>query len=181
MTEVLRIVSSFQQTGGLGAFAGVEQANLETIQTVGRRCCPDFPGRNRISGQEKVLSVTPNFQRPLDCALHHAMPPGNAPLRSAAQHAQLNRFENAGEFRLDKLADGGLAHSARACDEEKHASNRHFSWPRRACPHHRPANVEVATVPASNVPERASHRCERQRNGQPKSRNAQTAMPTIEA
>ena len=53
----VRIISPFQQTGGLCFFCCIEEANIETIQTVRRRSCPDLPGRNWIAAQQKVLSL----------------------------------------------------------------------------------------------------------------------------
>ena len=53
-----RILSPFQQTGGLCFFSCIEQANIETSQTVRRRSRPDLAGRNRIAAQQKVPSLT---------------------------------------------------------------------------------------------------------------------------
>jgi hypothetical protein len=114
--DEVRIISPFQQTGGLRFFSGIEQANLETVETVRRGSRPDFPGRNRIAAQQKVLSLTLSIKNVPHRPLHHSVPPFNVPLWSAPLHTQFGDFENISEFRFDQPADGGLPDPASACD-----------------------------------------------------------------
>jgi hypothetical protein len=114
--DEVRIISPFQQAGGLRFFSGIEQANLETIETVRGGNRPDLPGRNRIAAQQKVLSLTLSIKGASDRPLHHSMPPFDVPFWSAAQHTQFGYLENIREFRFDQPANGGLSDSASACD-----------------------------------------------------------------
>jgi hypothetical protein len=130
VTDEVQIISPFQKTGGLCFFSCIEEANGETIQTVRRRCSPDLSRRNRIAAQQKVLSHTLSLERAHHRSLHHLMSPFDIPFRSASKHTQLGYFENVSEFRLDQLADCGLAHTASACDEKEHISSLQFQiWP----------------------------------------------------
>src|SRR5689334_5861268 len=88
VTNEARIISTFEQAVGLGLFSGIEQANMETIQTVRRRRGPDLPWRNRIAAQQEVLSVTLRVESAPNCPLHHSMPPFDLPFRSATKHTQ---------------------------------------------------------------------------------------------
>ncbi len=110
------VIASFEEAGGLSALPGIEQANIETIQTVRGRGGPDLSGRDGVAAQEKVLLGALSSESTLHGALDHSMPPFDLPFRRTAQHAQFGDVEKAGEYRLDQLADGGLAHPASACD-----------------------------------------------------------------
>src|SRR5262249_49583083 len=116
VTDEVRIISPFQQTGGLCFFSCIEEANIETIQTVRRRSCPDLPVRNRIAAQQKVLSLTLSIESAPYRPLHHSMSPFDLPFRSTSKHTQFGYFENLSEFRFDQLADCGLPYPASACD-----------------------------------------------------------------
>jgi hypothetical protein len=116
VTNEVRIISPFQQTGGLCFFSCIEEANIEAIQTVRRRSRPDLPGRNWIAAQQKVLSLTLCIERAPYGPLHHSMSPFDIPFRSASKHTQLRYVENVSKFRLNQLADCRLTHPASACD-----------------------------------------------------------------
>jgi hypothetical protein len=105
VTDEVRIISPFEQTGGLCFFSCIEQANIETIQMVRRRGGPDLPRRNRIAAQQKVHSLTLSFERAPYRSLHHSMSPFDLPFRSASEHTQLGYFENVSEFRFDQFAN----------------------------------------------------------------------------
>jgi hypothetical protein len=99
--DEVRIISPFQQTGGLCSFSCIEEANIETLQTIRRRSRPDLPGRDRIAAQQKVLSLTLSIERAPHRPLHHSMSPFDVPFRSAFKHTQLGSFEKVSELRLE--------------------------------------------------------------------------------
>src|SRR5436190_18094033 len=87
---------------------------------VSRRGRPNLSGRDRIAAEQKVLPLTLNIESIPHHPLHHLMSPFDAPFRSAAKHSKLGCFENVSKLWLDQLADCGLTHPARACDQKKH-------------------------------------------------------------
>jgi hypothetical protein len=120
VADKVRIIPPGHKPSGLCFFGCIKEANGEISQLVGGRSRPNLPGRDRITAEQKVFPPTLNIKRMSHDPLHHSMSPGNVPRWSVTKHSQLSGFENSGEVWFDPPTDGGLTHSAGACDKKEH-------------------------------------------------------------
>src|SRR5437660_1744574 len=65
------VVSACGQPPALRFLGGVEQADGQVIETIGRWCGEDFAGRNRIATEQEMPPLALTVKRAAHQSLHH--------------------------------------------------------------------------------------------------------------